>query len=232
MPLLSTGAHTFHCLGAAAYVGWWDADHVGILSLWLARALCEGYVLLYCFRGCWLVWAGLSVLVFALAGAEVVRSKSTALFLPLYAFIHLPVAFAVTFDAHFWPAVGTTTPQPPRALPPAGGGFGDPGASNHLEWLSAADAVGSGLADDLGASLRFHVALTLVGSMCGVLGYGIMVAKVPERWAPQAGPWAGCFDTWGSSHQWWHLFTILGPCVCLEAGRGLLAARLAHACPA
>lgn len=210
MPLLSTLAHTFHCRSAAWYIGWWDADHVGILSLWVARALCEGYVLLYCFRGTWLLWAGASVLVFAWATVEVVRTKSTALFLPLYAYIHLPIVFAATFDDDFWPAVGRT----------AISGRGGAGAADILE------SSGDALAGDVGEALRSGVGLTLVGSLCGVLGYGVMVAKVPERFSP------GTFDTWGHSHQWWHMLTILGPVLCLEAGRGLLAARLSHACTA
>ena len=78
----------------------------------------------------------------------------------------------------------------------------------------------------LGDALRRAVALTLQGSLCGVVGYAVMVAKVPERWVP------GAFDLWGHSHQWWHVLTILGPVLCLEAGRVILAARLQDSCPA
>jgi predicted membrane channel-forming protein YqfA (hemolysin III family) len=164
------------------------ADHVGILALWLARALCEGFVLLYCHRGCWLLWACVSLVVFAAATQHVVSSGSTKLFLPLYAYIHLPLAFAAVLDPAFF-----------KATDPPG----------------------------LGDALRGAVRLTLTGSACGVVGYVVMVAKVPERWSAE-----GRFDTWGHSHQWWHVLTIAGPVLCLEAGRLLLAARLQHACPA
>jgi len=70
------------------------------------------------------------------------------------------------------------------------------------------------------------MALTLYGSACGVLGYAVMVAKVPERVFSH-----GRFDFGLRSHQWWHVLTIVGPVLCLEAGRILLHARLEHACP-
>lgn len=160
---------------------------MGILALWLARALCESYVLLYCHRGWWLLWAGLSVAVFAASAHHVVATNSTRLFLPLYAYIHLPLALAALLDPAFL----------------------------------AVHAAGPGDA------LRGAAKLTLMGSLCGVAGYAVMVSKVPERWSRH-----GVFDTWGHSHQWWHVLTIAGPVLCLEAGRDLLAARLEHACPA
>jgi len=133
-----------------------------------------------------MLWACLSVVVFAASAQHVVSTNSTRLFLPLYAYIHLPLVFAALLDPAFL----------------------------------AVDAAGPGEA------LRRAARLTMVGSMCGVVGYGVMVSKVPERWSRQ-----GAFDTWGHSHQWWHVLTVVGPVLCLEAGRGLLAARLAHACP-
>lgn len=142
---------------------------------------------MYCHRGCWLLWACASVAVFAAAARHVVASGSTRLFLPLYAYIHLPLAFAALLD----PALREPAPSA------------------------------------LGNALRGAVGLTLQGSACGVAGYAVMVAQVPERWSR-----TGAFDTWGHSHQWWHVLTIAGPVLCLEAGQALLAARLQHACPA
>jgi predicted membrane channel-forming protein YqfA (hemolysin III family) len=115
---------------------------------------------------------------------QVVRSGSTALFLPLYLWIHLPIAIAAVAD--------------PEIL---------------------ADSA-------LGDALRGAISDTLQGSLCGVAGYALMVAKLPERLAP------GWFDTWGHSHQWWHVLTMVGPVWCLEAGRLIIAARLDHSCPA
>jgi adiponectin receptor len=184
MPLGSALAHTFYCRSAESYVLWWDLDHVGILALWLARALCEGFVLLYCHRALWQAWALTCLLVFPLAARSVIATQSTALFLPLFAFIHVPLLLAATLD----------------------------------------DALLAGGAG--GADLRSGVALTVAGSLCGVAGYALMVLKLPERLAP------GKFDLWGHSHQWWHVLTMAGPLLCLEAGRILLAVRLDHPCAA
>ena len=73
MPLLSTLAHLLHCKSETWYRAWWDADHVGILALWLARALCESYGLLYCHRQLWLFWSILSTAVFAASTMQVAR---------------------------------------------------------------------------------------------------------------------------------------------------------------
>mmetsp|Transcript_6879 Transcript_6879/g.8863 ORF Transcript_6879/g.8863 Transcript_6879/m.8863 type:complete len:316 (+) Transcript_6879:72-1019(+) len=186
MPFASTCAHLFHCQNETFYVLCWDMDHVGIVALWYARALCEGYVLLFC-SGLWYYWAILTTIVFVISTIEIVRSHSTVLFLPLYAFIHIPIIYLATFEDAFWSVEGTPLYS-------------------------------------LGESLRNAVALTLIGSMCGVVGYGIMVTKVPESL------WPGKFDYWFHSHQWWHVLTAVGPVICMEAGRSMLAARLDFAC--
>lgn len=37
------------------------------------------------------------------------------------------------------------------------------------------------------------------------IGFGFYYYKIPERW------FIGSFDTWGNSHQLWHIFMIVGP---------------------
>jgi adiponectin receptor len=188
MPFASTCAHLYHCQNQTWYVLCWDMDHVGILALWYARALCEGYVLLFC-SDLWNSWAILTTLVFVVSTYEVVRSHGTVLFLPLYAFIHIPIVYVATFEDAFWA----------------------PESSTHFP---------------LGEALRNSVAATLIGSLCGVVGYAIMVTKVPESILP------GRFDYWFHSHQWWHILTAVGPVLCMEAGRDMLAARLDFTCDA
>jgi adiponectin receptor len=188
MPFFSTCAHLFHCQSSWWYTMCWDMDHVGIIALWYARALCEGYALMFCDQILWNSWAVVTTFVFVLCTYIVVQSHSTVLFLPLYAWIHLPIVHTATFDNAFWAEEGVSP-------------------------------LGS-----LGEALRSSVALTLVGSLCGVFGYAIMVTKVPES------IWPGRFDYWFHSHQWWHILTAVGPVICMEAGRSMLAARLDFTC--
>lgn len=194
MPLASTLAHLFHCRSARVYKLCWDMDHVGILALWFARALCEGYVLLWCHQSIFTMWTILCLFVFPVAGWSMIATGSTRLFLPLYVFIHTPLFILAVLDDALWLR----------------------GPADSLLSLE-----GSGLGD----ALRDGVGLTLMGSLCGVLGYGLMVAKLPESLAP------GKFDLWFHSHQWWHVLTMLGPVLCLEAGRLFLRARLDFECP-
>ena len=148
---------------------------MGILALWYARALAEGYVMMWCHRDTFTIWVMASSLVFAAAGTFIVRHDTTSPFLALYAFIHVPMAYAAA-STGFWSAAG--------------------------------------------APLRHGVLVSLAGSMCGVVGYAIMQARVPESLLP------GKFDIWGHSHQWWHILTIVGPLICQYAGRELLSFRL------
>lgn len=184
MPFASTFAHLFHCRNERWYTFCWDMDHVGIITLWYSRALCEGYALMFCDLNLWNYWAVMTTFVFVLCTYIVVQSHSTVLFLPLYAWIHLPIIYMATFDESFW-----------------------------LE--------GSGSGD----VLREAVVRTMIGSFCGVFGYAIMITKIPES------IWPGRFDYWFHSHQWWHILTAIGPVICMEAGRGMMAARLDFTCP-
>jgi predicted membrane channel-forming protein YqfA (hemolysin III family) len=202
MPLLSSLAHLFHCVNEHWYMSCWDADHIGILALWLARALCEGYVILYCHRPSWMLWAVLCFVVFGWSGWEMMRSHSSALFLPLFAFIHLPLLFMASFEDSLW--------------------FKD---TSVMKYAFQPEMLPN---EDLGELLREGVTLTLVGSACGVIGYAVMVAKVPERFFAHSGR----FDLWLHSHQWWHVLTIVGPILCLEGGRVILHARLTFSCSA
>lgn len=70
------------------------------------------------------------------------------------------------------------------------------------------------------AQLRGAVGQACLGSACGVVGYVVMISQVPEKWAP------GKFDIWGHSHQWWHIFTTVGPVLCMEADRTIYKFRL------
>lgn len=167
MPLASTLAHLYHCRSAAWYKACWDLDHIGILALWLARALCEGYVLLFCESTLYLPWAILCLLVFPVVAYLVHTRQSTALFLPLYAFIHLPILAAA-------------------ALNPSILGLG----------VEVVDTTAGLVGPDLATELARGVRLTLLGSLCGVVGHVIRAARVPERFYP------GRFDIWGHSHQW------------------------------
>ena len=175
MPFASTLAHLLHCVAPDLYRVCWSFDHVGIMALWLARALCEGYVLVgFCRWHWWQLWAVCSGVVFSVAGFFIVSRENSLLLLPLYAFIHLPIVSAATLDLGFWG----------------------------------------------NSQLQDGVFLTLLGSSCGVIGYMVMQAKVPERFFP------GKLDLLFHSHQWWHIFTIVGPILCLQGGRNILGARL------
>mmetsp|Transcript_51680 Transcript_51680/g.103748 ORF Transcript_51680/g.103748 Transcript_51680/m.103748 type:complete len:386 (+) Transcript_51680:122-1279(+) len=266
MPLLSSLAHTFHCMGEKWYLTCWHADHVGILTLWLARALCEGYVLLACLPfEVWTCWAVACVGVFSAAAWAMLTARAgTGLFLPLFAFIHLPLLLAAAFEDAFWlrepgegdgEASGGSGVGGPTAVlkmanlvavfPSSSIGSSSSGVGGSLTegwgWGPVGAVAGGAEVRELGDLLREGVALTLYGSACGVVGYAVMVAKVPERWfAPTslsstttggAHPGSGLFDLWLHSHQWWHVLTIVGPVLCLEAGRTLLHARVLHACP-
>ena len=68
--------------------------------------------------------------------------------------------------------------------------------------------------------LQAAVFRTVLGSSCGVAGYAIMQAKVPERFFP------GKLDLLFHSHQWWHVLTIVGPVLCMQAGQAMLHVRL------
>lgn len=176
MPFASTMAHLLHCIAPEAYRVCWSFDHIGILALWYARALCEGYsVIGYCRFHTWVAWASVTTLAFLVSGTFIVCYETIALLLPLYVFIHLPLVAAATYA-----------------------GFG--------LWEFA--------------NLQHGVAITLAGSICGVLGYVIKLSKLPERLFP------GKLDIWFHSHQWWHILTIVGPILCLEGGRIILKVRL------
>eukprot|EP00753_Platysulcus_tardus_P021469 PLAT9015.3.p3 GENE.PLAT9015.3~~PLAT9015.3.p3 ORF type:complete len:134 (+),score=49.47 PLAT9015.3:698-1099(+) len=47
------------------------------------------------------------------------------------------------------------------------------------------------------------------------IGFVFYRFRLPERWAP------GLFDTWGSSHQLWHLFILVGAVQSYLAMNGL-----------
>jgi len=238
MPLLSSLAHTFHCVGPAWYTLCWDADHLGILALWLARALSEGKLAMACLGGGgpWLAWSCATCLaVFPLAAWALLTRRASAgqVFPPLYAYIHLPLAALAASEARtLWPPpqAAAAALGAPFDLSGGGGLRGQSSSGGESALHPAADP-----AVDLGSLLRRGLGLTLLGSACGVAGFAVMSFKVPERWVPAAGSGhklAGLVDTWGHSHQWWHVLTMVGPCLCLEGGRLLLRARLDFTCPA
>lgn len=181
MPFTSALAHTFFCRSPSWYKACWSCDHAGIILLWLARALSEGYISWWCDRSFFATWCMIVLAVFSVLGYVVVIHSNEAIFLPLYMFIHIPVV-SMTWKKELW------------------------------------------VDDQSGVLLRLGLAMTLLGSMCGVIGYIIMRFRLPERWAP------GSFDLWFHSHQWWHILTIVGPITCMEAGRVMISARLDGQC--
>ncbi|OJD37371.1 hemolysin-iii channel protein izh2 [Diplodia corticola] len=73
------------------------------------------------------------------------------------------------------------------------------GVAGFLPMAHAARAYGVGLAHERMGWGFFALEFVLYGA--GVAAYA---TKVPEKWAP------GAFDVWGSSHQIFHVFVLLG----------------------
>eukprot|EP00939_MAST-03C_sp_MAST-3C-sp1_P002532 g2532.t1 len=69
----------------------------------------------------------------------------------------------------------------------------------------AADAASSSIELELDA----YVLLSTSGSVVGVVAFLLFMYRFPEC------KWPGKFDLVGSSHQWWHVFTWLGPSLIL-----------------
>eukprot|EP00658_Telonema_sp_P-2_P028568 TRINITY_DN21870_c0_g1_i18.p1 TRINITY_DN21870_c0_g1~~TRINITY_DN21870_c0_g1_i18.p1 ORF type:complete len:261 (+),score=35.80 TRINITY_DN21870_c0_g1_i18:56-838(+) len=59
----------------------------------------------------------------------------------------------------------------------------------------------------------------VLATLCGVVGFGIFVTRIPEVCFP------GRFDIWLHSHAWWHIFTTIGPLLSWRAGYFLLEYR-------
>ncbi len=93
MPVASALAHTFHSAGPGASAVFWRLDFLGIWCLWLARAACDGLLAMWCARGAWVAWLLVVLVVFAAAASPLLRGLRSEVFLPLYAFIHWPLAY-------------------------------------------------------------------------------------------------------------------------------------------
>lgn len=117
-----------------------------------------------------------------------------------------------------------------------GGGLAAHGAWNLSQWpfvpqlalahvplisfLGAGERAGDAFRDDVVVDVdatavsfdpreRAYVELSLYGSLVGVVAFGLYRSRFPERL------WPGRFDIVGSSHQWWHVFTWIGPSLVL-----------------
>ena len=71
----------------------WRLDFLGIWCLWLARAACDGLLAMWCSRGAWVSWLLVVLAAFAAAAPPLLRELRSEVFLPLYAFIHWPLAY-------------------------------------------------------------------------------------------------------------------------------------------
>ena len=73
----------------------------------------------------------------------------------------------------------------------------------------------------------------VLGSLSGVAGFVVRATHVPERWIPRKTQDVSLFcDIFGASHQWWHVFTMVGPLLAQAGNARLFAFRVSGAtCP-
>jgi predicted membrane channel-forming protein YqfA (hemolysin III family) len=70
--------------------------------------------------------------------------------------------------------------------------------------------TGKGLSLESHGDLTSHVLYSISGTLCAFVAFFIYKKNIPEKWNP------GYFDLFGSSHNWWHIFTWLGPTFVLQ----------------
>ena len=82
------------------------------------------------------------------------------------------------------------------------------------------------------AAARGPVRLLVLGSLSGVAGFAVRATHVPERWIRRRRDMPIFCDIVGASHQWWHVFTMVGPLLAQRGNARLFALRVGSTCPA
>ena len=183
-------------------------DYFGIILLWFARVLYEGYIAMWCNRAAWLNLVLTSSLVFLMLAPLILVANKRWVFFPLYVYIHIPLVTLLwdhTANDHTHYGLGSVLMEQAMHL---GGGSG---------------SHGNGAMADI-STFYTGAAISLLGSACGVVGASVFLTRFPERLYP------GYFDIWGASHQWWHVFTMVGPLLCLWGGGLMMEYRIATPC--
>jgi len=65
--------------------------------------------------------------------------------------------------------------------------------------------INGGGVDTFSPRITRYLTLSLSGSVTGIVAFVLFMYRIPECFYP------GKFDIVGSSHQWWHVFTWIGP---------------------
>jgi len=90
-------AHLCSCLSERANLWWWRVDYCGILSLWFGRLVFDSYfILAKCHPFLFQLSLVCSILVFSVAVPSIVFHRTTAHFIGVFAYIHLPLLYLAT----------------------------------------------------------------------------------------------------------------------------------------
>lgn len=208
MPVASSVFHTYNCIGETAYTFLLRTDIVGIHSLMFARTMMEAYLVFYCEPTRWLNFMMIAILLgsgLAIYGGVTMTQWP---FIPQLMLAHVPlISFLIASSS-----LSENDVVLDGAL--LGGGddvvlVGGGDAVVHAPAITFTAASHNSVFDVGDRRANAYVQMSLCGSLVGVIAFALYRSRFPECM------WPGRFDLIGSSHQWWHVFTWVGPSLVL-----------------